>query len=51
LIVPLNPFWLDTVTVEVLDEPWRNASEAGFEDTEKLGVGGACTTKSPTMLG
>jgi hypothetical protein len=51
LIVPLKPFWLVTVIVEVLDEPCRNVIEVGFDATEKFGVGGAWTMKLPIIDG
>ena len=41
LIVPLNPFTLVRVTVDVPDEPCRILSEVGFSEREKSGGGGA----------
>jgi len=50
LTVPLKPFWLVTVSVELPDEPCWMLREFGLNVTEKSGVGGACTTKSPTIV-
>jgi hypothetical protein len=51
LMVPLKPFWLVTVIVEVPDDPRKNVREPGFDVMAKLGVVAACTMNCPTMLG
>jgi hypothetical protein len=51
LMVPLKPFWLDTVIVEVPDEPCENVREPGLDVRAKLGVAADCTTNCPTMFG
>ena len=48
LIVPLNPFSLLRVMVDVLDELCPIVSEVGFDAMEKPGAG--LTTKDPTIL-
>jgi len=48
LIVPVNPFSLLRVMVDVLDELCPIMSEDGFDVIEKPGVG--LTVKDPTIL-
>jgi hypothetical protein len=51
LTVPLKPFWLEMVIVEVLDEPWTYESDIGLDESEKFGFGGAWMMKLPTIDG
>ena len=51
LMVPLKPFWLVIVIVEVPDDPCKNVRDPGFDAMAKLDAVAACTTNCPTMLG
>jgi hypothetical protein len=51
LTVPLKTFWLDTVIVELPDDPCGNVMDPGLDETVKLGVEAVRTTKVPTIAG